>query len=267
MAHFYLLGNTSDCQMFGCVVQTAHKTIVIDGGTVYDDQQMIDFLRKRANGCVHAWFFTHPHHDHIGCFVAMRKKFSDITVDKVYHHFPGVEELIANARSETEEMLAQDIEQWDSFWAVQKLSAGDMFEFDEVSVQVLRVYNPEMKDNLVNNSSTVYRIDGPRSSILILGDLGVEGGNELMQNCPLALLQTDYTQMAHHGQWGVSKEFYDYVKPKACIWPSPDWLWDNDVGDGYDTGPYQTVRTREWVSALGVTSHFVEKDGIQRIEI
>lgn len=161
----------------------------------------------------------------------------------------------------------QDIEKWDSFCAVQKLSAGDMFEFDEVSVQVLRVYNPEMKDNLVNNRSTVYRIDGPRSSILILGDLGVEGGNELMQNCPPALLQTDYTQMAHHGQWGVSKEFYDYVKPKACIWPSPDWLWDNDVGDGCDTGPYQTVRTREWVSALGVISHFVEKDGIQRIEI
>ena len=94
---------------------------------------------------------------------------------------------------------------------------------------------------------------------------GVEGGNELMKNCPLSLLKTEYTHMAHHGQNGVSKEFYDYINPKKCIWPSPNWLWNNDAGNGYDTGPWQTVRTREWVAALGVTEHIVEKDGIQKL--
>jgi len=101
---------------------------------------------------------------------------------------------------------------------------------------------------------------------LILGDLGIEGGNELMKNSSLALLQADYTQMAHHGQWGVSKKFYDYIKPQKCIWASPDWLWNNDAGEGFDTGPWQTVRTREWMAALGATEHIVEKDGIQAIE-
>ena len=83
------------------------------------------------------------------------------------------------------------------------------------------------------------------------------------ENMILELLQADYTQMSHHGQWGVSKAFYDYIHPRRCIWPSPDWLWDNDLGEGFDTGPFQTVRTRQWMADLGVTEHFVEKDGIQ----
>lgn len=86
----------------------------------------------------------------------------------------------------------------------------------------------------------------------MLGDLGVEGGNELMSDCSLVDLQTDYMQMAHHGQCGVSKEFYDYIKPKKCIWPTPKWLWDNDNGGGINSGPWQTLKTRQWMEDLGV---------------
>ena len=64
MAKFYLMGNTSDCQMFGCVILTQNKTIVIDGGTVDDTDQLVSFLKERANSHVDAWFFTHPHPDH-----------------------------------------------------------------------------------------------------------------------------------------------------------------------------------------------------------
>jgi hypothetical protein len=72
--------------------------------------------------------------------------------------------------------------------------------------------------------------------------------------------------MAHHGQFGVSREFYEYIKPRRCIWPSPQWLWDNDAGDGFDTGPWATVRTREWMDELGVKTHIIEKDGTQKID-
>ena len=147
-----------------------------------------------------------------------------------------------------------------------KVSVGEVFSFEDVSVRVLRVFNPEITDGFVNNSSVVYRIESPTASILLLGDLDSSAENELMENCPLPLLQADYTQMSHHGQWGVSKSFYEYIHPKRCIWPAPDWLWDNDTGDGFDTGPFQTVRPREWMEELGVTEHFVEKDGIQAIE-
>lgn len=266
MAKFFLLGNASPCQMFGCVVQTENHTVIIDGGTTADGNQLAEFLTKNAVSSVDAWFFTHPHHDHIGCFVDICKNAPQITVEKIYYHFPDLEEVQAHTRVESERALVAAFFEILSDKESHKLSVNDTFVFDDVSVRVLRVYNPLITNDFINNSSTVFRIDGENGSFLILGDLGIEGGDELMQNCPLPLLKTKYTQMAHHGQDGVSKEFYDYIKPEKCIWASPDWLWNNDAGAGYDTGPWETVRTREWVAALGVTEHIVEKDGIGKID-
>lgn len=266
MADFYLMGNTSHVQMFGCVIKTGEKTVVIDGGTIYDSKQMAEFLRKNCNSHVDAWFFTHPHHDHIGCFVDIRNNGPQITIDKVYHHFPNLDDTVYTklARGEHEAKLWEDVNKWQDFFSVSKVYAGDVFEFDDVKIKVLRVFNPDIID--INNSSTVYRIEGKKHSILILGDLCDEACFELMKQCPFELLHTDYTQMAHHGQNGDTKEFYKYIKPKRCIWASPEWLWNNDIGKGFDTGPYKTVRTREWMEELGVNEHFVEKDGIQKIE-
>ena len=265
MAAFFLLGNSGPSQMFGCVIQTENYTVIIDGGTTEDEKQLVEFLDKNADSHVDAWFFTHPHLDHIGCFVNICKNAPQITVDKIYHHFPDLEKIQSHTRTEIEAALVVDFFELTQNKESRKLSVNDVFIFDNVSFRILRVYNPAITQNFINNSSTVYRIDSEQGSFLILGDLGVEGGNELMKNCPLSLLKTEYTQMAHHGQNGVSKEFYDYINPKKCIWPSPNWLWNNDAGNGYDTGPWQTVRTREWVAALGVTEHIVEKDGIQKL--
>ena len=262
MSEFYLLGNSSASQMFGCVFKTETKTIVIDGGTIYDCDQMITFLKENANSCVDAWFFTHPHHDHIGCFVKLRSLQSDIKIKKVYHCFPSKDLLIKNGmRASGESELWDDIDKWNATI----LSVGDSFVFDDITVRVLRTFNPDIIANFVNNSSAVYRIENKNKSFLILGDLGVEGGNEVIENVPIKLLQTDYTQMAHHGQNGVNKSFYEYIKPKACIWPTPDWLWNNDGGGGFNTGHFKTLDTRKWVEELGVTEHFIEKDGTQKI--
>ena len=56
MAKFFLLGNASPCQMFGCVVQTENHTVIIDGGTTADSNQLVEFLTKNAVSSVDAWF-------------------------------------------------------------------------------------------------------------------------------------------------------------------------------------------------------------------
>ena len=268
MASFYLLGNTTRSQMFGCLIKTKNKTIVIDGGTCKDSKQLRELFEKNANLHVNAWFFTHPHHDHIGAFVDLGKNAPSVTVDTVYYHFPDLTDpgYASLARNDVEAALWQDVNDWENRYHTHKLSEGDSFAFDDVKIRVLRVFNSDIKNNCINNSSTVYRIDGANGSILILGDLGAEGGAELMRKCSFDLLHTDYTQMAHHGQDGVSKEFYEYIKPKRCIWAAPQWLWDNNRGNGFDTEIFQTVRTREWMEELGVVEHLVEKDGIQMFE-
>lgn len=271
MAEFYLLGNSTYSQMFGCVIKTKGSTVVIDGGSQGDYQQLFDFLKEKAGLHVDAWFFTHAHHDHIGAFCELCYNYPEIQIDAIYHDFPPMNMLEKyGARGEWEVKLwhrVKDLFDGRFFGNVISVCKNDEFIFDDITLKALRVFNPNTLDNFVNNSSVVYRIDGAKKSILILGDLGKEGEKDVIVNCKKELLYTDYTQMAHHGQRGVSKDFYEYIGLKACIWASPDWLWNNDKGEGFDTGPWYTVRTREWAEALGVTEHIVEKDGTQKIEI
>lgn len=267
MADFYVLGNSTRTQMFGCIIQTKTKTIVIDGGELGDYKQLADFLYENANSHVDAWFFTHPHKDHIGAFCNIGRYAPDITVDRLYYRFPTVEDLDKyGGRAPDEQQCWGETDNWKYAYDVYNFSEGEIFRFDEVAIRVLRVYNPNILENFVNNSCAVFRIEGAKNSVLILGDIGTEGGDEVMSICPRELLYADYTQMAHHGQFGVSREFYEYIKPMRCIWPSPQWLWDNDAGDGFDTGPWATVRTREWMDELGVKTHIIEKDGTQKID-
>ena len=86
-----------------------------------------------------------------------------------------------------------------------------------------------------------------------------------MEICSAEKSYSDYTQLAHHGQNGVSEKFYQYIKPRRCLWATPEWLWNNDNGNGYDSGPYATVKTRQLMENFGVTEHFVGKDGITEI--
>lgn len=271
MSKLYFLGNSTKVQMFGLIILSDGKTVVIDGGSFGDNKQLIELLYEVSDGHVDAWFFTHPHHDHIGAFYKIMKRHSRITVDNIYHRFPPLDMLKKyGSRHDGEISL------WDGLFEifegelknkVHLLSEGDKYDFGDVKISVLRVFNEDILENFVNNSSAVLRIDGKTASVLILGDLGREGGDEVKAKCPRESLTSDYTQMAHHGQNGVKRDFYEHISPKRCIWPSPDWLWDNDDGDGFDTGPWQTVRTREWASELGVTEHFIEKDGTQIFEI
>ena len=103
---------------------------------------------------------------------------------------------------------------------------------------------------------------------MILGDLGYEAGEQLMSALPAAELKSDYVQMAHHGQRGVGQALYELIAPTCCLWCTPSWLWDNMGPNGYDTGHYQTVVVRGWMSSLGcVERHYRMMDGDQAIQL
>lgn len=266
MVTLYFLGNTTSTQMLGCVLLTEHHTIVIDGGMPQDAGQIAELLQQHSRSRVDAWFFTHPHGDHIGAFLAFAERYSEMTVGGVYHHFPSVEERNTyGRRSEAEAAMWERFEQLAAALNGSEIQRGDTFRFDEITISVLRVYDPRITADFINNSSAVFRVDTPDRSVLILGDLGAEGGKALQASCSADSLSADYTQMAHHGQGGVDREFYAYIRPRCCLWPTPRWLWENDNGDGPGTGPWKTCETRRWMAELGVTEHIVQKDGTAEI--
>lgn len=267
MAELYFLKNTTPSQMLGMVFHSQGHIVVIDGGAGGDTDQMINVLHMLCGDSmyVNGWFLTHPHHDHISVFCDIYKNHKDIRIDHVYSHFPP-SSFLQQYDNRDDIVLLKEFEAFgsDNFVTV---NTKDVFTFGDITVSVLQVFDPCVTNDATNNSSAVYMIKTAGKKVLIPGDLSVEGGHRLISAYTPEELSADYTQMTHHGQEGMDKETYFYIHPKACLWASPDWLWDNDPGTGFDTGIWQTVRTREWMQELGVKQHYVEKDGIIKIEL
>ena len=253
-------------QMNSYVLKTAGgKVIVIDGGCEGDAPYLRGFLGALGN-CVHAWFISHPHSDHVDALTAILKNPAGIEIDELYGSLPSESWIGEHEAGALKTIQSLNAALKGSGHTVLELSPGQKIEFDGVSFEILAVKNPEITANAINNQCAIWRVDGGGKSILFLGDLGLEAGEKLLASPYRNRLKADYVQMAHHGQHGVSEAFYKEVDPKFCLWPTPDWLWDNDNGGGRNSGPWVTLNVRAWMEKLNVEKHYVSKDGLYRID-
>lgn len=261
MASIHLLNNATHSQMLSLLVTDADTVLAIDGGTAGDTDNFLSYLSSVCPHAPHvdAWLITHPHHDHISVLCSLLEQ-NAIPIGRIYHHLAPLPYLEKFGRGGGELSVYRRLMSLADERFVQ-VHAGDILACGRLTATVMRTYNEAICRDVTNNSSTVYKITHGEKSLLVLGDLGRLGGYDLMQKVPAEALFADFTQMAHHGQSAADQTFYNYIMPRACLWPTPDWLWDNDAGDGFDTGPWTTVRTREWMDALGVHQHYIEKDG------
>lgn len=257
----------SDKQMMGYIIHTGNdKTIVIDGGTEEDAQNLIEWINKQG-GKVDAWYITHPHIDHMGAFIKIVEE-TEIPIEKIYVTLNDLDWYRQNEPSRIEEIESffNTIQNSRISENVNEVSIGQKIEIDGLNFEILGIKNPEITNNAVNNSSMVIKIYANKKTILFLGDTGKESGEKLLKEQG-ENLKSDIVQMAHHGQDGVTEEVYKMIDPEICLWPTPEWLWNNDSGGGEDSGPWKTKTTRMWMSKLNVKENIVEKDGDKTIQI
>ena len=272
MSTLYMMKSATDtiCESFILVSEGA--VIVIDGGFESEAETLYAKLRE-LGGHVDAWFFTHPHDDHYGAFCRLLEDHGDeISVDAVYSNFPGADWLCEHDHPRGADITRHYLPWIDRLterFGIRSVTMhrGDRCTFGEAEFHVLREPDLSITANCVNNSSTVFRVDVNGRRILFLGDLGIEGGRQLLETVPADELKADHVQMAHHGQDGVERSVYEAVQPRCALWCTPTWLWDNMGPDGYDSGIYKTVIVRGWMSDLGVRKHYVNKDGPFAIEL
>ena len=268
MTELYFMNNASYTQMMGFIIRSGEHTVVIDGGMKEDADNLLSHLEKDGAKKVDAWFMTHPHCDHYGAYQKLCEEGRLPEIGAMY------ESSIPDEYLDSKKGLIAPGEDKEAriYNALPKpnlhyLKKGEHFEFGDIKIDILHVMNPDITFNFGNNASVVMKVYD-KKSVLILGDLGAEAGDEVMAMYPPEALDADYVQMAHHGQKGAKKEFYGYIKPKACLWAAPIWLWNNDRGEGFDSGPFDTVRTREWIDEIGTAKeHFKEYDGPHKIEL
>lgn len=261
------LPNGEAPQMMSYVIQTrGGKLIVIDGGWNRTAAYLREFLLARG-GCVEAWFLTHPHDDHCEALTGILQEPGDLTIKTLYASMPDAAwfKTVCDASEwATYENLTAALEK--SGRSFTMVSAGDTLELDGLSIRILGGCNPELVKNPINNSSMVLRFSDARKSVLFLGDLGLEGGQKLLDSPQAEYLTADYLQMAHHGQNGVGEAVYRKINPKYCLWPTPKWLWDNNSGAGEDSGQWRTKEVRAWMDSLAIQKHYLMFEGLQTID-
>lgn len=263
-ASLTLMGSSSGGQMLSMILQTkSGNLIVIDGGFDTDADRLRSQL-KSMGGHVSAWLVTHPHKDHVGALnKLMQENANGITIDGIYCSLASPEWYSTYDPSGAE-MAHTFISTLSKFpqSRVHAVGKGQTWQVDEVTIQVLNDrYELTNTDNHYtgNNAGIVYMLTVNGRRILVLGDMCYEGGEQLLQDVGIPALKADIVQMAHHGQQGVSEQFYQAVQPSVCLWPTPTWLWNADESQ------YATQTTKRWMNALGVQKHYVMKDGNQVI--
>ena len=244
------------------VIRTAGgKVIVMDGGFAAEKDYLRGFI-DALGGSVDAWIISHPHDDHITAIIALLENPNGLRIDKIYHsRFPDV--LIDAESAETAAITRKFYSLIDNATDIEVVDchSGDEFEIDGVNFKILSEKNPELANrNPYNNSSMAIKMWDKHKSFIFLGDLGVEGGQKLLDSKYAKDLECDYLQMAHHGQDGCDKHFYQSVKFRACLWPSPKWVYNAPMGR------LKTAEVRGWAKELGITEHYVSNEGLARIE-
>ena len=228
------------------------KVIMMDGGHGFEADHVRERI-KEAGGHVDLWFISHPHEDHMEALATILEDPQGITIDKVIYsrvadafldnepgsaeHARGYYRVLDNTPARTDVLnLHQPMQR---------------FDIDGVGILVMAVDHPEFKSTHYNDQSTIIRVWDDTKSVVFLGDAEVECGNAALRDCR-EYLDCDYLQMAHHGQSGVSEEFYKTVNFRACLWPTPSWVWE----PGENTW-LKTYDTRRWMDEKGITEHHV----------
>ncbi len=263
-----LANKDTNAQSLSVIIENgAGGLIVVDGGWTNNGQSLLNEIKQRG-GHVAAWLITHPDSDHAGALVdILDNHSSEITIDGIYYSFledewyagkdANVAAMVGRIRSAFGK-VPQNILHGD-------IVAGQVIDAGPAKIQVLNSAY-KMNGDHINNSSVAYLVSLNGTNTVFLGDLAKLGGEQLMKDVDLKALDCDIVQMSHHGQSGVDYEVYKALNPRICLWPTPQWLWDNDNGGGPGSGPWLTQETRSWLVRLGVKENYCTKDGDQVIE-
>lgn len=207
------------------------STVVIDGGMNEDAEILLDYLKKITGESVPVidmWFLTHAHPDHTFCCKGMGERHSrEVKVKKIYYEFPSLD-----FKKKRDPGTVGECERFHeavaNFEGVELITSkrGDSFKFGDVLIDVLFSYSdlPSLDEDPTqgtNDTSTVLRVTCRGQTILFLGDVQV-AADKVLIDLYGDKIKSDVCQVAHHGSFSSTAEFYDYVDPSILLWPVRD---------------------------------------------
>ena len=146
--HFSLWQLTSASDTIGnsYVLKTAAgHLILIDGGmeTNGDAAKLRSYIKAQGNNKVDAWWFSHPHGDHIGAFLNIADDLQGITIDTIY--YSRLADSIKEGRALTDRFNKKLDEMSAAGVNVVNLTLGARYDMDGIFIKVLGIANPEKR--------------------------------------------------------------------------------------------------------------------------
>ena len=260
----YQLAPVAALNMSYVFVTKQGKVLVFDGGREFDEPRLTAFIQT-LGGVVEHWFITHYHDDHIRALMEIFKKQS-LGVKNIYFHFPPVE-LLSDRGDSNNSLVSEFTGLIPHSVTRHTAKKGLTVCVDEATITVLNDACFEKGDNFVNDSSVCFKLSVNKTNVLFTGDLGIKGDDYLLEDDFVAQIKDcNVVQMAHHGQSGVSKKFYEATGVEICLYPTAKWLWNNDKGDGKNSCTWKTLKTREWMREMKVIKSYPALEEVVRIK-
>ena len=256
--------NRSSEQMLSTVfVSKGGRLAVVDGGGFKDGDFLFGKLME-LGGRIDHWFITHAHSDHYGALCTMLKRpdFARLKIGELVYSFPDLEWIEKSGEPGSRKSAAAFLGRLADAGASipqRRYVKGEVVEMDGVTFETLNDYNLDIiKIDPVNGTTICLGVNMGNRRILVTGDVSANEGHWLASTADKSKFKADIVFMAHHGQQGAPRRFYEMVKPEAAIWPAPQWLWENIAFGGScpGSGPFHTNYTKTWMQDLKVKLHY-----------
>lgn len=224
--------------MFYTIKISSGGFIVIDGGNPRNESYVRQILSENGNH-VDLWILTHPHPDHVGAFNRIYKNPNSISISNIYTIDMDYDSYKASAKSWdgfSEFELFRQQTQGDS--RLHYVHTGDQILLNGLTFKVFNAYDisvtNKLSTDLPNDGSMMFKVTNQNESMLFCADVGTKMSDEIISHYGQELA-SDYIQMGHHGNGGLSEAFYRKVNPKVALFDAPEWLMNPGSSSKYTT--------------------------------